>query len=594
VQAEVIEALAEAQTSGLASQLQVGAVALAHRRANAVGAVRLACRPDGLHVDLVHAGRFVAGFALASTADAVSFTVPYRAIRGLVRDGELLHLSLDPSVAQPYNRFALARFSHDPHGTLLRAFEARNLATILRLIVPPVVATLAGWLVPMGQAGGVVGRVALAAVVGWLCWQALSRFLDGMTWGGPQSDALRDVFEMVLEQHLGLGPTLNVHRDPLRAAATLMPAAEATRSVTLADALGVGAKPRLLAMATGAAVAVGLIAFGVVQNYGVAEQVLLPVDVARTGLRGPIRALASNAAASGTPQREFCNCERVDSTLWGGGLPQLSIVALPSKGVLGQLWLEPGETYQIGFTPGPPPRLPRKLDSDDDRRALARRVEDGDNEVELEIAIINNGELTLDTVDLVVTFARRDASGGRHFSVERGLHWPATLEPGEAVKWTVEGKGSELRVDSRYQALIGESLAAAPADAFYELRNASLSAVRVHGAVMLAYLGDPRAGSVIKAFGPLRGVEERALDDLRRLKAPLRACDRDEQGDKLSLCLFNASDELARGVRLQERGTAEPRSWTIDDLFVAGRGLRVSIEAEPLPRSLEVVRKAAK
>jgi hypothetical protein len=275
-------------------------------------------------------------------------------------------------------------------------------------------------------------------------------------------------------------------------------------------------------------------------------------------------------------------------------LPQLSILALPSKGALGQLWLESGETYQIGFRPGPPPRLPRTLDSDEDKLAMARRARDGQSKVELELAIVNNGELTIDTVDLVVTFARRDTEGRRRFSVERGLHWPAKLEPGEAVKWTVQGKGSELRIDSRYQAVVGDALDAAPADAFYELRNASLSAVRVHGAMMLAYLGDPRAGSVMKAFGPLSGVEERALDDLRRLKAPLRACDRSEQGDKLSLCLFNASDELARGLVIQERGTAQPRSWTIDDLFVAGRGLRVAIEAAPLPGSIEVARRPAK
>ena len=96
----------------------VGALAVAAPRANAVGAVRVACTPDGLAIELVGIAPFSFGFAPATVADPVRLLVPYTAVRGLVREGRLLRLTLDPAVVTPYNRFALARFTQDPEEAL--------------------------------------------------------------------------------------------------------------------------------------------------------------------------------------------------------------------------------------------------------------------------------------------------------------------------------------------------------------------------------------------------------------------------------------------------------------------------------------------
>ncbi|MBW2528514.1 MAG: hypothetical protein JRI23_30345, partial [Deltaproteobacteria bacterium] len=134
--------------------LRVGALAVASPRSNAAGTVRLTCAADGLAVDLLQVGRFAAGFAMLGVARPVSFRVPYTAIRGLVRVGPLLHLSLDAQVAAPYNRFALCRFSVDEHGSLMQAFRARAAARLASLALPLPLAAAAAWLVPERWVGG--------------------------------------------------------------------------------------------------------------------------------------------------------------------------------------------------------------------------------------------------------------------------------------------------------------------------------------------------------------------------------------------------------------------------------------------------------
>ena len=75
----------------------VGALAVAARRANAVGAVRATLLPGGLEIELMRVSGFSQGFAPGGVAEPVAFRVPYTAVRGLVREGRVLYLSFDPN-----------------------------------------------------------------------------------------------------------------------------------------------------------------------------------------------------------------------------------------------------------------------------------------------------------------------------------------------------------------------------------------------------------------------------------------------------------------------------------------------------------------
>ncbi|HZO12389.1 MAG TPA: hypothetical protein VFB62_04000, partial [Polyangiaceae bacterium] len=203
-------------------------------------------------------------------------------------------------------------------------------------------------------------------------------------------------------------------------------------------------------------------------------------------------------------------------------------------------------------------------------------------EAEFDLAVINNSAATLHTVDFIVTFARRDAGGRRRNLIERGLHWPADLAPGASVKWDVEAKGTEFKVDGKITGKLGESgIGPAPADAFAQLRNASLVEVRMHAAMMLAYLRDGRAADMARTLAgtgaQLSALEEKARNQILGTLEPLQICDVKVAADGVDACLYNGTNELHRGMVVHEVGAEQPRRWTVNDKFLPGHGLRARI-----------------
>jgi hypothetical protein len=549
--------------------LVVGALAVADRRANAVGPVRLSCEADTLRLELLRVGRFAAGFALVGLAQAISFRVPYTAIRGLVREGHTLYLALDPVVAAPYNRFALARFSRDPHEALMRAFRLRSFATLLSVLLPLPLAVLAAYSLPQQLVAGHLGMAAVAIVVAWLSWHGLRRLVAWLTWGGPDSDRLRVAFEHTVAARLGLEPAAELAEEP---AVLLAPTPMEAPAVPLRSVLGTAIRPIAFGLAGVMAVAAAAGAVLVVQRYGVAEVVVLPVDEATSGMEDPIVGLGSAAVAVGTPDLPGCSCQRADSLLWRQGVPQLSILLSRDRGQVDALWVEPGRTYPVTFDDeGAPPKAEAGASDGESRPPPARRIE-------LDVAVVNNSTEPLKTIDLVVTFAKRDDRGIRRNIIERGLHWPRELGPGESVKWRVEASGCELRVDSRNDARLGQGgLTAAPGDAFLALREARLSVVRLHAAMMLSYLRDERATGFAKALGSLAELEELARTEILATQAALLFCDPQVGRGAVVGCLHNGTARLLRGVTISEPGASTPRSWTVRDLFLPGRGLQVTL-----------------
>jgi hypothetical protein len=528
--------------------LTVGALAVAHRRANAVGPVRLSCEADTLRVELIVVGRFASGYAFVGVGGGLSFRLPYTAVRGLVREGHTLHLALDPVVAAPYNRFALARFSRDPQDALVRTFQLRAAALYAQWLMPLPLAAAVGYVAPADLVGGWLGRLAVGLVVAFVCWQALRRLVRWISWGGPESDRLRAAFEHTVATRLGLEPAAELAEEPAILLAP-HPSVEPPPP-TLRHALGAILRPIAFSALALAATGLAVGAVLAVQRYGVAELVLLPIDEARRGLASPIRALSSAAVKSGLPERELCTCSSVYAPIWSEGVPQLGIVIAPRTGRVDSLWLEIGKTYPVH-------------DSED---------------IEFDLAVINNSSAVLHTADLVVTFARRDARGRRRNLIERGLHWPADLQPGESVRWRVEATGTELKVDSKLDDKLGDGgITAAPAESFLGLSRASLSEVQVHGAMMLAYLRDERAPELARKLGPLSAIEEQARAQVLAALEPLQVCDVRVAPGGVDACLFNGSEALHPAMRVSDEGTEAPRSWTVRDKFLPGHGLRARI-----------------
>jgi hypothetical protein len=534
----------------------VSALAVAHRRANAVGPVRLRCEDQGLRIDLVQVGRFAAGFAFAGLGDAQSFRVPYTAVRALVREGDALVLAVDPRAAAPYNRFALVRFGREPIPALVRAHRLRSGARLLQRLAPPIVGALAAWLVPARLAGGAVGIGAMAVLLAVATAWAFGRLAAWLTWGGPISDRLREAFEDEVATRLGLEPALQPVAPPLPGAALAPKAPAREGAIEPAappawQALGAAVRPRAFAIVAGLAGAAAMGAVVLLQRYGIADVVLLPVDTVRVGIAARVAPTVAAAVAVATPDHPVCACNHPDSPAWRGGVPQLSMLAQMRRGALPSLWLEPGVTYDVDF--GVP--NPRDLG------------------VELDLAVVNNGTEPIETVTMVVTFARRAPDGRRSAIRERGLHWPAALRPGDAIKWRVEAEGTELRVDSVYTAK-ADGLAAAAA--IERLLQARLPVVRLHALSLLAYQGDAHLAEKATGLGELAPPEAAARDMLLQTATPLAVCDAERTDAGLDVCVRNATGELHRALRVKDG--ASGKEWEVRDLFIPGQGLRVMLD----------------
>jgi hypothetical protein len=219
--------------------------------------------------------------------------------------------------------------------------------------------------------------------------------------------------------------------------------------------------------------------------------------------------------------------------------------------------------------------------------------------LEVDIAVVNNSKDELRDVTLRVNFYERDQppSSERHFSKHRVLFFEGPLAPGQAIKWSTDARGVEFELENPVAGDLGPNgEGAAPADALAELLNANHRPVRLHGAMMLAFLGDPRAKEgALKLRDALRDEEG---DYLRRVLAALadvHACDLKVSGSGatrgIEACVYNASAEkkenLAVRVNALEEEVshshpiAEPprilgeRIWRIPAAVNARMGVRV-------------------
>jgi hypothetical protein len=215
-------------------------------------------------------------------------------------------------------------------------------------------------------------------------------------------------------------------------------------------------------------------------------------------------------------------CTRADSPLWNEGVPVLGVLTFHGDA-----------------------EAPVELAPTLDRRGFPR--------FDFDLAVVNDGDRPLHDVRLTLTFARRTASGRRVGAVDRGLFWEGALAPGAAVKWKVAAPGSEVRVDASVTGTLEQArLDPAPADAFFRLTSSRFSAVRVHGALMLAYLRDPRAEAAARSLEAQGAADEPIVARIRRAAASVFACEMHRVEDRLEACIFNGSSRVQTALTLRE------------------------------------------
>ena len=538
---------------------EVGALALAAPRANAVGAVRLTLAPAALEIELLRVVGFSRGFASGGVASPVRFTVPYVAVRGLVRRGRMLYLALDPGLVAPYNRFALARFTEDPAQALTRAYLARATARWVSYLVPLPLGALVCLLAPSSLVSGSLGRASLGVLIALAAWGVLREIVAWQSWGGPLSDRSRDALELAMAERLGLLPEVPAALDetpfPLGAARSL------TR-VRVAKDPPAPALPARSIFAVVAAAAFAVCVMAISKRVGAPAAIPPPVETLRAGLAEAARRSLDGVAPAAPEEagelaptvakaasRPRCICDRAASPLWKEGIPALQILTFASDDDLGS-------------------------------GVVAKEERPGSPRFELDVAAVNDGARPLRDVRVTLTFARRNKAGRRVGAVDRGLFWGGLLAPGHAVKWHVRAPGSEMRIDASVTGTLDDAgLEPAPAVAFAELTRSRYRAVRAHGALMLAYLHDPRGREAALALDGRTPEDRLLLARIARAASPVIACDAKVEDDRLGICVFNGASQPRSQLELRALPAGSPR-FPIEGTIAVHEGARLDVPFE--------------
>jgi hypothetical protein len=522
--------------------MKVRAVAVASERSNAIGTVELECTPHGLSLVHLGVGSFSEDYAPAALTSGTRVLVPWAAVDEAQLEGERLFLTFDP-VLSPHHRLLLGSFSAgrtaDP-GTIKRQRAVVRAASFAAALVFGLVgAELASRVVGLGPA------LAVGAGVTGACGVLLVGLLADrlLAFGGVPPDAVRVEFERELDTYL---PSL------ARADA---PPPRKLRRITLGELQGL--LPRttfaIVVTLTASGLAAVLVAHWTLHDEARASALSEPREPTSRGAApapAPVeedarvapRAAAPPAApkasrpavaGAGVTPGDPCRCVRADSLLWADPIPRLSVLYLKQR-------VRPGR--------GSP-----------HHESVRKKY------LDLDVAVVNNGNSSIDEITLVVLFYDADADGKRRQQVaSRPLFFEGPLLPGQAIKWSTDAEGTNVEVQAPALGSLGpEGAALAPTDRFAELLEANNRPVRMHGAMMLAYLGDPRAREgILKLREALREDEAPYLDRLLAATSELRVCRLAVQveggGRGVRGCLFNAAAEAKKDLGVKLRGLDAP------------------------------------
>lgn len=555
------------------------AVAAASDRSNAVGSVELECTPHGLFVAYVAVGAFQRGYAPGALTSGTGLTVPWASIQEAKVEGTQVLIGFDHRLT-PLNRMLLTHFATGevpPPEELAKRRLVVRLATVSAALSAGLILSaslLRSW--PLVGAGAAISVAAVAAVLLMGAGFLLDRSLASQ---GDQSSVLRS-FTLELTHylpsviHLPRPPEIARKLPAISELQGLLPRTTLAIVITLtAGALGVLLVARWVTRDESAVARVTHRMLAASPGDQPASRAqLTPPPKPSTGSAQALPSVRKTSPPAGTPLGTECSCDRADSLLWSEPIPRLSLIILEQRS-------RPGR--------GP--------DEKRDSRYL-----------ELELAVINNSDESIRELALLVLFYERDASSeGKRSQVDtRPLYFEGPLLPGQAIKWSMEAEGTEFSVENPYRSPIGgDGEYAAPPSRVVELLQARNRPVRLHGAMLLAFLGDPRAREGALALrDALRENEASYLTRVLHATAPLRVCQLQVAGTgtkrSVSACLYNAGAEPQRDLGIQIRGldgllstespTAEPPTVLVESVFSVsgelagqtGRAVRASLAVE--------------
>lgn len=512
--------------------MKVRAIAITTARTNVIGSVELATSAEGLHVVYVDAAQLGGDGVPIAFKPTTELVVPWDQVQDarVLGHAVLLELEVAPKVV---HRLMLVRFSFGDDKSLHEIRQRRLMLRAFAIAAGIMAVAVSAFVMPrisphLGPYFGLVLGVLLAAGI-TAVGLAVDRFI---TTGGRPSSLVREIFigellatlpRLPREPATNLNPTTPLRLPNLDG---LLPRTTVAVTITMAGAL-------LAALVMGKWVLWGnhTQAREAPRAYLEAPTRPQPALAELSTYRGSTDstnppALAANSAstpmavASATPlvpgafaNRGPCTCTRADSPLWREPLPKLTPVVLATR------------------------RFPHKNHED----------------IELELAVVNNSERPLGNISVLVEFFEADQSNAtRLTSIEsKTVFFEGPLGAGKAIKWHVEERGTTFKIHTPTSngIIIDESIGplgegAAAAGAFVELLRANNRPVRLHGAMMLAYLGDRRARSGVVELGEaLRDSEAGYLRRLLEATADQIACQIEiaASGDPRTLraCVFN-------------------------------------------------------
>ena len=513
---------------------------MASERSNAVGTVELECAPAGLSLVYQGVGAFADGYVPINQAQNETLLVPWPQLAEASLDGEQVFLALDPRLS-PLNRLCLVNFSTGNtahHHKLYRRRLLVRLATVG--------AAMSGALIAIGAAFRLAPGISALSALGVAVTTAVALCLIGffadqlLKSGGLEGSLAREAFVADISGFLP-----NLVRSP-----TAPPSAP-SKALNLATFQGY--LPRTTAAIVMSLTALTLAFVLMVRwlltsdpAHELASHAPRLIDQAQVGANDPPRANPASVATASTPkaaapvaaapassvapavaEAAACRCRRSDSLLWQSPIPQLSVLTL-SKHV-------------------------RRGREEDERKDK--------NYLEAVIGIVNNSNDPLRDVALAVEFFEVDPppSSKRYSTATRPLFFEGPLLPGQAIKWDVEARGSEFEVHNARTGDVGvDGENAAPTNLLADLLHAHNRAVRMHGAMLLSFFGDPRAkDAILELREALREDEAPYLDRLLQAVGEVHVCALKvgEFGGSrtVSACVFNASKESRQTLGLRVR-----------------------------------------
>lgn len=520
------------------------ATAKSSERSNAAGAVELECTEHGLWLGYRGVFALNDGYVPGAVATGSDLTVPWSSVLHTALEGDELFLEVDVSVT-PLNRLCLTAFSAGEEQ--LPPEESRRRRLVVRIASAGLALTAALAAFAGARGAGATPSLSLsvsAAVLTALAVLAVGFWADRfIATPVPRltGDAAREAFLGQLSLYRAAPTRAPAAPPPARPPLVfyfekLIPRTTAAVVITLSAALlGTLLTTRVIVLDEGTTRRSE-------RSSGRAtepEERLEPAPLeqaAETSVTPAVLSKSASKAASAPPPAgdavrlgEACRCVRSDSALWQEPIPRLSLLVLSQR--------------------------TRKGHGEDENHRKKY--------LEVELGVVNNGKTDVPEVSLLVEFFERDPppSNKRYSVSTRPLFFEGPLRPAQAIKWSVEGQGVEFEVHNPVPGDVGPfGDDAAPSNLFAELLTAHHRPVRLHAAMMLTFLSDPRArDAVLELREALREDEAPYLNRLIQAQAPVKVCKLQVAPARQSgsACLFNGSNEPKKDLGLRVRALAD-------------------------------------